>query len=293
VRQAWENEADIDLCFVYTIAENMLENYQAGKLPHSVETMETLAAHYGIPSINLGLEVAKRAKDGKLVFKGARPKSDEEKAALKGKLLFSPDGVHPYTESGHELYLEVVLRSLPIIRGDRKPERHVLPKPLAADNYQKAKLVPLSKAHLSSGWQKLDPATNSIARVFQNRMPELWKANQPGETISFTFKGTTVGIYDLLGPDCGQVIVRMDEKAPVVRARFDSFSTYHRLAAFNLANGLPDRLHTVKLEIAPDQPDKSKILAQRQEKIDDPKRYDDTAWYAGSIMLIGDLVDKE
>src|SRR3954464_10729480 len=201
VRQAWDAETDIDFCFVYTIAGNMLETYLAGKIPRSVTTMETLAAHYGIPSINFGVEVAKLAKEGKLVFKGERPKNDEEKAALKGKILFSPDGVHPYPDSGHDLYLQAVLRSMPIIRGDRKPERHVLPKALAADNYEKAKLVPLSKARLSPGWQKLDPATNSVARVFQNRMPQIWKANRPGESVSFTFKGTAVGIYDLLGPD--------------------------------------------------------------------------------------------
>ena len=80
----------------------------------------------------------------------------------------------------------------------------------------------------------------------------------------------------------------------MTRPRFDSFSTYHRLAAFNLASGLPDRSHTVKLEIAAEQPDKVKILAQRQEEDRfTSKRYDDTAWYAGSIMLIGELVDKE
>ena len=57
------------------------------------------------------------------------------------------------------------------------------------------------------------------------------------------------------------------------------------------AEKLADAEHTVKIEIHPDQPDKVKILSQRQEKMDNPKRYDGTAWYAGYLMLIGDLLE--
>ena len=53
---------------------------------------------------------------------------------------------------------------------------------------------------------------------------------------------------------------------------------------------LPDVVHTVKVEILPDQPDKAKILSQRNEKIDNPKRFDDTAFYPGAILLVGELV---
>jgi hypothetical protein len=49
--------------------------------------------------------------------------------------------------------------------------------------------------------------------------------------------------------------------------------------------------HTVKITIDPEQPDKAKILSQRGEKIDDPKRYDGTAWYAGALLLIGQVVE--
>jgi hypothetical protein len=46
----------------------------------------------------------------------------------------------------------------------------------------------------------------------------------------------------------------------------------------------------VKIEIHPQQPDKAKILAQRQEKIDKPERFNDTAFYPGAILLVGELV---
>jgi hypothetical protein len=47
----------------------------------------------------------------------------------------------------------------------------------------------------------------------------------------------------------------------------------------------------VKLTIHPDRPDKAKILSQRNEKFDDPKRYDGTTWYAGALFLVGKLVE--
>jgi len=79
----------------------------------------------------------------------------------------------------------------------------------------------------------------------------------------------------------------------VVKARFDSFCTYHRLATLSVAEGLPNAVHRVELTIHPEQPDKAKILSQRNEKIDDPKRYDGTAWYAGAILLLGDILEPE
>jgi hypothetical protein len=49
-------------------------------------------------------------------------------------------------------------------------------------------------------------------------------------------------------------------------------------------------LHTVRIEVSSEALDKLNILSQRNEKMDDPKRFDCTNWYAGSLLLIGDLV---
>ena len=121
-----------------------------------------------------------------------------------------------------------------------------------------------------------------MSRRFGNRLPDLERANKPGETIRFKFKGTRAAIYDVIGPDCGQVIVTLDDQPPVVRPRFDSYCTYPRLATLLIGTDLPEAVHTVKIEIHPDQPDKAKILSQRHEKIDEPKRFNDTAFYPGA-----------
>lgn len=292
VRQTWRDRPLADICFVYTLAGNMLETLQAGKLPRSAMAMEKVAEHYAIPSINFGLEVARLEKAGQLIFKGDKPKTDEAKAALAGKILFSPDAVHPYTDSGHQLYLEAVMRAMEKIKDSGKAAAHTLGEAFTPDNFEAAKIVPLTRDSLSDGWGKLDPATNGLAKQFRDRMPELWIADKPGETITFRFQGTAAGIYDLLGPDCGQVVVTLDDQPPKIRPRFDSFCTYHRLATLMLGTGLSNTVHTVKLVIHPDQPDKAKILSQRNEKMNDPKRFDGTAWYAGGIMVIGEVVGE-
>ena len=151
-------------------------------------------------------------------------------------------------------------------------------------------MLPLGEANLSSAWRKLDAGADQLAKSFGNRVPGLYQATVPGESITFRFRGTTVRIYDLVGPDCGQVSVAVDDQAPVLRPRFDAFCTYHRLATLSVAEGIPDALHTVKLTVHAEQPDKVKILSQRGEKMDDPKRFDGTTWYAGAILIVGELV---
>ncbi len=152
-------------------------------------------------------------------------------------------------------------------------------------------MIGLAEARLSAGWKKLDASQNSIARRFSQRMSEMYKADAPGETISFKFRGTGIEIYDILGPDCGQVIVYLDDRPRRVVPRFDAYCTYHRLAKLTVGHGLADTVHNVRIEIHPDQLDKAAILAKRNQRIDDPARFDDTAWYVGAILLIGELVE--
>src|SRR6266404_4978362 len=108
-----------------------------------------------------------------LVFKGEKPKTETEKAALGDKILFSPDAVHPYTDTGHQLYLEAVVRSLARIEKAGTPGSHALPTPFVADNWEAAEMIPLSQAKLSPGWRRLHGPTNSLARSFGNRLPEV------------------------------------------------------------------------------------------------------------------------
>ena len=293
VRQTLRANDDTDICFVYTLVGAWTQTLRDGHFPRAASAMEAVADHYGIPSIHMGLAVSKLEGQDKLVFKGNKPTTEAEKAALGDRILFSPDNVHPYTDSGHELYAQAVIRSMARSRQVGRPGPHRLPAPLTADHWEAAKMVSLSQATLSPGWKKLDPARNALAKRFNHRMPEMYSASEPGQTIKIRFKGTGLRVYDLLGPDCGQIKVTLDDHATVVKPRFDAYCTYHRLGALTIAENLPDTVHTVTLEIHPAQPDNAAILAKRKESMDRPERFDDTAWYVGAIMVLGEVMPDE
>jgi hypothetical protein len=122
-------------------------------------------------------------------------------------------------------------------------------------------------------------------------MPEIWEANKPGERITFRFKGTAAALYDLVGPDGAQVVITLDGKVLPPQPRFDSYCAYYRLASLTIGEGLADTVHTVTVEIHPEQPDRSSVTNVEKLKPGfDPKKYDGTGLRVGSLMLIGDLV---
>ncbi len=291
VRQTWRTFPECDICFVYTLTEGLSPSLIEGKFQRSASAMEKVADHYGIPTIHMAMEVARLAKEGKLVWKAPLPKTDEEKKANGDKFVFAPDSVHPHVETGHELYLEAIVRSQPaILAASKTTGPHKLGEPFVADNYERASMVPITAANLSSGFVFLDSKTDEFGKKWANRMTALHKAVKPGETITFKFKGTRCAIFDIVGPDSGQLNVTLDEKPVQVVKRFDSYCMSSRLSAFVIGTELPDTVHTVKIEIHPDQPDKAAILAQRGGKIDKPERFDGTAFYPGAILLVGEIV---
>lgn len=292
VRQTWRALPECDICFVYTVTEALVPALKEGKFQRSASAMEKIADHYGIPTIHMGLEVARLAKEGKLEWRGALPKTDEEKKAQGDKFVFAPDSVHPHVETGHELYLATIVRSLPAIQeASKNVGSHSLSEPFIPTQYEQAKLLPITKAKLSAGFTSLDFKTDEFGKRWANRMTSLHKGTKAGETITFKFKGTRCAIYDIIGPDCGQVIVTLDDKPAKIVPRFDGYSTYPRLGTLVIGSDLPDEIHTVKIEIHPEQPKKAEILAQNKKTMDKPERFDGTAFYPGAILLVGEIVE--
>jgi hypothetical protein len=113
----------------------------------------------------------------------------------------------------------------------------------------------------------------------------------PGESLTVKFKGTAVGFFDIMGPDAGELTYSIDSGPEKKTSRFDSYCTYHRMNSWMAAQGLPDGEHTVVVKVTANVLDKAKILSQRGEKMNDPKRFEGTNWNVGYIMLMGELKD--
>lgn len=287
VRQTWRNDAVVDICYVYTLHENMLPDLHRGKMPRAASAMEELADHYGIPSIHMAVETARMEKAGELVFKAPKPKD----IATAKPIVFSSDGVHPHVETGHQLYVEAIVRSWPkIVKASGQARPHPLGQPLRADHWEKAKMVAIRPEMLTGDWQKLSPDQH-LAKRFSRNMPELYQAVKPGAKLSFDFTGISAAFFDVLGPDGGQLSVRLDGGKPSLRNRIDGYCTYHRMSKLDVATEIPSGVHHVEVTLTPDQLDKGKILFERNrgDLEANPKKYRDHTWHVSSIMLIGEL----
>ena len=305
VRQTWRKDPTTDVVFTYTITHSMMGDYGKGLCPRAASAMEQLADHYGIPSIGFGPRVAAEVKAGRLVMnmKDAeketavpvetpeRDKVISAKLAKEGKILFAKDGVHP-AMPGHEFYLKSIVNGFTQMKDSKPVDKTAkLARPFVENHMEAAKMVEIESGMLKGSWTKL-PAEDGKVRAFSNRMGDMWYAGTPGDTVKFRFKGSCCMMYDLLGPDGGQVWVTVDGKRSAKpAARFDSYCTYHRIATLHVFNGA-DGVHEVEIEVDRDQPSRQPVAFRLKNPAVElaQAKYQGTKFWPAKIMLIGDLV---
>ena len=119
VRKTWTVNSRTDILFIYTVARNDLALFSKGRLPPAVDQHETVATHYGIPSIIFGRALAKSLGSGQLRWED-----------------FSTDECHP-TRAGYELYNKLLGEALAALLTSNTSYAHQLKAPLrpAADLY--------------------------------------------------------------------------------------------------------------------------------------------------------------
>ncbi|GAB3175220.1 SGNH/GDSL hydrolase family protein [Telluribacter humicola] len=282
IRQVWNSNAHTDICFVYTLMASMAPVLEQGKLPVSASAMERVADYYGIPSVHLGLEVVELARQGKLEYRG-KPEDWPD------KLVFSPDNVHPYPQTGHALYAKAFVKALPALLSTHSGWQHNPGPPLDAQNYERVAMLPATQVEKSLGWRVLTPENDTVAHQLRHRFRQLIKANQPGEKLSFRFKGTQIGLYDVMGPGCGQYEVSIDGAPFTLISRFDEYCTYYRSNYFLLPR-LAGGEHRVEFRIASAAPDKEAILRKRNTVMEGGPKYAENACYAAELLLVGEIL---
>lgn len=222
VRHVWKDNPATDICFVYTLHQGMVSELQAGRTPAFGKIMERVANEYGIPSIDLGVEIARRAKAGELIVKADGP--------VEGRLVFSKDGVHPGGE-GHAVYCEVVARSMRKMAAAGKPQPHALPAPLEVTNWETATLLPITRATLSAGWVPVGTETDPVYTESRLRTHAMLrgavKCSREGESVTVSWNGTTVGISDIPYGEPSVLEAVVDGGKPVTVERVQKEKTRH------------------------------------------------------------------
>lgn len=241
VRQIWSRDSSIDIVFLYTLAKNHMDAYRAGQLPDRVQWHERIAERYGIPSVNMAQYAAQKILAGELTF--------EE---------FAKDGVHP-TDRGYALYMEALKPFLaacksagqlktPAVYRDLKKFTCVSPAPM-----EKAQCVPYDWAKADAGWKFGQPSPTE-------RFFHLAVCDQPGALLTLAFTGSQVGVFDVIGPDTGDLDYSVDQGAWQTLRDFDSYCVNSaRPHARPLATGLdPQQRHELRLRVNEKIPENSK-----------------------------------
>lgn len=316
VRQIWKANANTDICFVYTIMHGhghpMLDDLAAGRYPAAASTMEKLADHYGIPSIHMGVKVQQMVTEGKVVFTSSASYEKRRADMEKGICHFSGDSVHPYTNTGHILYMEAIERGMKKILPTGEPGAHALKAPLREDNWENAKMIPFGEAAQLIGEWNILPPEHPFAEKHADRFPKIWNTSVPGSKATVTFKGALIGTFELVGPKSGRVKITCDGKVLNTPgdlckyARFQTAALNHtqgRLRDFTLNENLDaDQIHTVTWELLPLTFTQKKVMLDEEGQLDRKfsklseeelaSHFEGSNLYIGMLMLRGELVDR-
>lgn len=330
VRQVKKSGAEV--CLIYTITGPQTKIYAAGQVPENILGLEKVAAHYGVPSIHLGMEAAMLEQQGRLLWKG-------EAGDTAGHILFSRDGVHPLTAGGN-VYAAAIARGLEkmlkqpegvtgVKNGDQAIRLHqqdanagqanrqgqpnastrpgattgALPQPLFPDNWETAGMyAPRSIATFSGKWEQV------TLPQFAPWFPEIEKAVAPGASCTFGFTGSGFGIFDVGGPEAGQITIMVNGKTmrvqpPLVQGtqvyklvegdsipvnRFNSYCN-NRYRGQHQFFTLPEGKYTVTIRLSSQKADKAAILGPNQQEDirEHPEKYSQGVLYLGRILIKG------
>ncbi len=303
IRQLLRHDPHTDICLLHSISAGQTSVYRDGGLPQGVARMERVAAHYGIPSVHLACETSFLDGDGRICwYSSAGCGSD--------RIAFSNDGLHPL-KAGGNLYAAALARGLAKMRTrNGSAGAHPLPEPLFPDRWEEARMyVPTQIATFDGDWRVETTAATPL-KGFREWFAEIIDSSTPGAAFTFSFEGDMFGIFDIGGPECGQLEIRVDgHPMNLVELRDGGFRRYEASEAAG-ASSLINRfnrfcnnryrgqhdvvvvqpgVHEVQIRISDRDCDKRAILgSENLANINaEPSRYAKKSLFLGRILIRG------
>lgn len=303
IRQTIKKDPGTDICLLYTIQNGQTAFYQKREIPPNIRGLERVAAYYGLPAVHLGMEAASLEVEGKLTWKGAAPDD---------KILFSEDGIHPATAGGN-LYAAAIARAFEKMKTPTQAKKKTLPAPVLTAAWDEATMVDPSVAtSANKGWSPQATEPDPALKKFNPWFATVFTANKPGAAFHFRFRGDLFGVFDIGGPEAGQLEFTVDNKPiRLSREKQDGFMYYQAndTASNNVLNRfnaycnnryrgqfdvvkLDPGEHHVTVTVSSQKADKLQILpADKREDIQKhPEKYDRSVIYLGRLLIRGEIV---
>lgn len=217
-----------DICFVYTLAQAHLDLLAKGELPPTVVMHEKVAAHYGLPSINLSFDVKDKLDSGAMTWAD-----------------FSRDTCHP-TEAGYAVYGQTMRDAMQELLHHSAAQSPTDAK-LTRRPLESCSLLTLTAANVTDGWEY--EARENIGG-WQN-FDGVLKCDMPGKELRLKFAGTRLGLYYHLGPETGDIEYSIDGGEFVLKPIWDKHAaSFWRPSYCMLADELPAGEHELVLRVA-------------------------------------------
>lgn len=184
-----------DIISVHFVNPGMVEKFQKGEVPISVQAHESVDVHYNLASVNVGSALAEKITAGEMTWK------------------VDYGGTHP-NKVGYQFASDLitgVIAASPKAVAISEWEIASLLDPL---NYGKGRFVDPQDASWLGGW-KFGPVGKEILPLgaIRNEYKKfhVLRAENPGDTLYLSFSGNALGAFVLAGPDAGALEVSIDE----------------------------------------------------------------------------------
>ncbi len=231
IRQITLYRATHSRILVYTLTPEILQAYKAGKTPEYIRVSEQLAEHYGIPSLNLAQYAAQKIIAGEISF-----------------AAFSADGINP-TDAGAKIYAEAVAKFvdalMPANPVPDKPKQYKLPTQLFPETDDNGRIVAYEDQQVKRSGNWKDGQASPIG-PFRH----LLVSHEPGAALTLKFKGSEIGIIDVVDKDSADYEYSVD-KAPFRKLAAPKDVTGPTMRPVSLAKGIDRKAeHELVLKVA-------------------------------------------
>jgi lysophospholipase L1-like esterase len=251
VRTVRRESPQTDIVMLHFVNPEILQAVQRGETPASIAAHEAVAAHYGVPSCNVALELAERIAAGTISWEqygGVHPgRPGNRLAADLVEQVFDANGFSMGAERP-----DGVKDKAGTATSEPPPtsSRQDLPPALDPASYVRGRFLDPETVDFGPGWQLRQPDWSKLPGRSRERFAErqLAVSRQPGAELSVRFQGTALGLYVLAGPDAGAVEVSVND------GPWRRWELYHRFSrglhyprTVVVASGLKPGQHHVRV----------------------------------------------